>query len=251
MDTIQDKKLRLDRLRPLSQSALAALDKWYDVELTYTSNAIEGNALDRRETALVLDKGFTVSGKPLKDHYETVDLFDALQFTRQIAQNQGPITEANILDIHRIVLTKSWPEEAGHYARHPRRIAGVEHIILPAPHKIPNLMEGFCSWLAKQENTPETAFEAHYQIARMHPFADGNGRVARLLMNLVLFRGGYPPVNITPEQRVEYGRALEAADMDDARRVYKEFMTARLDESLSTYLSAAEQVIIKPMSPQP
>src|ERR1700692_2004123 len=90
---IEQKKAQLDRRRPLSGGALAQLQKYYDVELTYTSNAIEGNTLSRRETAEVIEHGITVGGKPLRDHLEAVDHYAALQWMRPVAVQSAPIGE--------------------------------------------------------------------------------------------------------------------------------------------------------------
>src|ERR1700674_3223214 len=97
---IEDKKARLDRLRPLSTVALAQLQKYYDVELTYTSNAIEGNTLTLRETAEVIEHGITVSGKSLRDHLEAVDHYDAVQWVRALAAAPAPLGEAAICELH-------------------------------------------------------------------------------------------------------------------------------------------------------
>ena len=96
IDRIRAKKQKLDTLRPFSPEALAQLERWYDVELTYTSNAIEGNTLTRQETAIVLEKGLTVRGKPLKDHQEAVDHLEALHFVRELVQQKRPLAEEDI-----------------------------------------------------------------------------------------------------------------------------------------------------------
>ena len=127
---------RLDALRPLSQDVLAQLEAWYDVELTYTSNAIEGNTLTRQETALVLEKGLTVRGKPLKDHQEAVDHREALRRVRELVEQNRPITEADIRDIHRLVVGSTLKAEAGSYSQHPRRVAG-SRVVFPNHTKYP------------------------------------------------------------------------------------------------------------------
>src|SRR5450432_4222771 len=121
---IEQKKAQLDRLRPLLGGALAQLQKYYDVELTYTSNAIEGNTLTLRETAEVVEHGITVSGKPLRDHLEAVDHYDAVQWMRALAAAPTPLDEATVCELHRRIVARSQPESAGVYSRLPRRIAG-------------------------------------------------------------------------------------------------------------------------------
>ena len=232
---IEQKKRQLDGMRPLTQRSLAVLDDWYDVELTYTSNAIEGNTLSRSETAIVLDKGITVAGKPLKDYFEAVDHFDALHFVRELAKQDRPLGEDDICRIHAIVLAKSNPAEAGIDSQFQRRIKG-SAVVFPSPVEIPREMAALGQWLGAQPATPQAAFEAHYRLVSIHPFTDGNGRTARLLMNLLLLRGGYPPVVIGPEQREPYIEGLETAQLGGGKEDHERFMAERLDASLTDYL---------------
>ena len=121
MDTLRQaiaaKKERLDRLRPLSTEALAKLEHYYDIELTYTSNAIEGNTLSAVETTLVIEQGVTIAGKPLKDHMEALDHYDAIRYVRELACRQSaPITESDVRNLHTLVVKRSQPDIAGRYA---------------------------------------------------------------------------------------------------------------------------------------
>ncbi len=233
--SIEDKKNILDQLRPLSQEALRRLEAALDVELTYSSNAIEGNTLTLQETAIVLEKGVTVRGKPLKDHQEAVDHFDALKFARGLVGNPRPLAEADIRDIHRLVVGTTMKDEAGQYSAHPRRIAG-SNVVFPNAAKVPALMSELGDWLKTCTATPDSAFEAHLRLVSIHPFSDGNGRTARLLMNLVLMRGGYPPVVIGPEDRPDYLEAIEKAQTAGDHTSYREFMWGRLETMLDRYL---------------
>src|SRR5471032_1983570 len=94
------KKTELDRLRPLTREALAGLQKFYDVELTYTSNAIEGNTLTLRETAEVIEHGITVAGKSLRDHLEAVDHYNAVLWVRDLAAKTAPVDEMTVRELH-------------------------------------------------------------------------------------------------------------------------------------------------------
>src|ERR1700722_7836580 len=124
IDDIEQKKAQLDRLRPLSAAALAQLQKHYDVELTYTSNAIEGNTLTLRETAEVIEHGITVGGKSLRDHFEAVDHYQALLWMRQVAAMTTSLGEDVVRELHRRIVARSQSEIAGQYSKLPRRIAG-------------------------------------------------------------------------------------------------------------------------------
>ncbi len=239
---IAAQKAELDRMRPLMGDALKSLQKFYDVELTYTSNAIEGNTLTYRETAEVIEHGITVGGKPLRDHLEAVDHYEALLWMRDLAAQSMPLSETVVRELHRRIVARSKPEIAGIYSRNPRRIAG-SPVIFPNPVKIPHLMEGFGKWLEQAPLTPAATFEAHYRLTAIHPFGDGNGRTARLLMNLMLIRGGYPPVAVRPEDRAVYLDALEQASLASDLQPFQTFMHARLDATLGEYLSALKEAL--------
>ena len=237
---IERKKAQLDRLRPLSGAALAQLQKHYDVELTYTSNAIEGNTLTLRETAELIEHGITVGGKPLRDHLEAVDHYDAVQWVRALAAASPPLDEATICELHRRIVLRSQPEIAGIYSRLPPRIAG-SPVVFPNPAKIPQLMAELDTWLKAAPSDPRAAFEGHFRLTAIHPFADGNGRTARLLMNMMLLRGGYPPVAVRPQDRKMYLDALERGSLAEDLDPFQVFMHERLDATLVEYLSALRE----------
>jgi Fic family protein len=237
------KKAELDQLRPAAAKTLAALSSWYDVELTYTSNAIEGNTLTRVETALVLERGvegLTISGKPLKDHLEAVGHHDALGYVRALAATADPVHEVDIRAIHRLVMERIEPAEAGKYSGHERFIKG-SSLVLPSPWELGPLMSDFGQWLSQTPPSPECAFEAHARLVTIHPFSDGNGRIARLLMNLLLMKDGYPPVVIGPEHRVPYLDSLQKLQMENERAPYTEFMYSRLEASLDYHLTVLKR----------
>ena len=197
--SIAEKKAELDRQRTRAPGGLRNFEHAQDLELTYTSNAIEGNTLTARETALVVENGVTIGGKPLKDHLEAIDHFGALQYVRQLARETQPITEADVRNLHRLVMLRSDPDNGGQYATGVRYVnTDSGQALFPTPAEIPARMGDFAKWLAAASVTPETAFRAH-QLVSIHPFGDGNGRTGRLLMNLVLIRDGYPPVSVRPE----------------------------------------------------
>lgn len=240
------KKRELDALRKtIRPGGLEGLEHSQRIDITYTSNAIEGNTLTAGETALVLEKGITVSGKPLKDHLEAVDHARALDWVLEIAsQRETPIREADIRNLHHLVVAKSKPDIAGRYADRARYVntnAGVHHF--PAPVEIPALMETFGRWLGAARDVPETAFKAHRELVGIHPFNDGNGRTARLLMNLVLARAGYPPVAIRPEDRPTYIAALEVAQQGGGHAAFDKLLFGRLDQTLDMYLLAAREAL--------
>jgi Fic family protein len=242
LTSIAAKKERLDAMRPVSRPALAALQKSYDVDLTYTSNAIEGNTLTLRETAELIEHGITVGGKPLRDHLEAVDHYAAVLWMRELAAKATPLDEATVREFHRRIVFRSQPEIGGIYSTLPRRIAG-SPVIFPNPVKIPQLMKEYGEWLGAAAPSPATSFDAHYRLVAIHPFFDGNGRTARLLMNLLLLREGYPPVAVRPEDRKTYLDALEEASVGDDLKPFQTFMHRRLDATLGEYLSALQEAL--------
>jgi Fic family protein len=250
IDDIEQKKAQLDRLRPLSAAALAQLQKHYDVELTYTSNAIEGNTLTLRETAEVIEHGITVGGKSLRDHLEAVDHYDAVQWVRMLAAASTPVGEAAVCELHRRIVLRSQPEIAGIYTSLPRRIAG-SPVVFPNPAKIPQLMGELDTWLKAAPSDPPAAFEGHFRLTAIHPFGDGNGRTARLLMNMMLIRGGYPPIAVRPQDRKTYLDALEHGSLAEDLDPFQTFMHERLDATLGEYLSALREALPQPRPTRP
>lgn len=242
---VREKKERLDVLRPsLRLGGLDDLDRAQRIDITYTSNALEGNTLTAGETALVLEKGITVSGKPLKDHLEATDHANALDWVIEMANSQNalPVKEMDIRALHSLVVAQSNKTIGGQYADRPRFVntaAGVHDF--PAPVAIPALMQDFATWLGGARDTPETAFDAHRRLVAIHPFNDGNGRTARLLMNLVLLRAGYPAIAVRPEERPAYLAALEDDQAGKGPTAFDRLMFERLDRTLDIYLAAAKQ----------
>lgn len=241
LSTIAAKKQQLDKLRPMSIAALAGLQKSYDVELTFTSNAIEGNTLTLRETAELIEHGITVGGKPLRDHLEAVDHYNAVLLMRELAAQTTPINETTVCELHRRIVARSQPDIGGFYSTLPRRIAG-SPVVFPNPAKIPQLMKTFGDSLTVIQPLPEDSFAAHFRLVAIHPFADGNGRTARLLMNLLLLRQGYPPVAVHPQDRISYLDALEHASMRDDLVPFQTFMHQRLGDTLTEYLKVLGEV---------
>jgi Fic family protein len=240
--SITAKKRRLDTLRPLSAEALANLEHYYDIELTYTSNAIEGNTLSPVETTLVIEKGITISGKPLKDHLEALDHYDAIRYVRELARQGGPLTESDVRNLHRLVMQRSSPDIAGRYADLPRYIrTETGRHSFPSPAEVPALMGDFAAWLGTAPDSPETAFTAHRRLVDVHPFNDGNGRTARLLMNLILIRAGYPPIAVRPEDRLDYIRSLQQAQAGQGSEGFDALLYKRLDATLGEYSSALQE----------
>ena len=187
---ITDKKARLDALRPLPAAALHRLREQIGVEMIYHSNAIEGSTLTLQETRLILETGLTIGGKSLREHFEVINHKDAIEYVESISEQDTPLSAFHVRQIHRLVLSRIDDENVGQYRRTQVRIGGAQHVP-PESWEVPQRMQDWENWLhqAEHELHPVVlAAQAHHRLAAIHPFVDGNGRTARLVMNLVLFR---------------------------------------------------------------
>lgn len=243
---IESLRRDLDGLRPIGATALRRLRHYFDVDLTHTSNAIEGNTLTAVETELVIDKGVTIGGKPLRDHLEALDHHEALGFIRDLARRGAKLSQSDLRAIHALVVRRSQPEGAGRYADQGRFIrTNTGRHVFPTPVEVPALMEAFIGWLTAAPADIDRAIEAHRRFVAIHPFNDGNGRTARLLMNLLLIGAGYPPVAVRPADRLRYIEALADDQAGHGSDAYQGLMLERLEAMLIEYLSlfreAAEQ----------
>lgn len=223
-------------------AALATnIDEWYRIELTYTSNAIEGNTLTRQETALVVEKDISIEGKQLRELIEAKNHAEAVGYIKKSANNNrksSDITLSVILDIHRILLQKNDDTNAGRLRTVPVRIAGSTSI-MPNAASVRRLMQEFIEWLKNAEGHPvSNAIEAHYRLVSIHPFTDGNGRTARLLLNLILMQNNFPPTVIHPEDSRVYVTSLEKAQTGGSKDDYEKFMLEAVLRSMEGYLKS-------------
>lgn len=239
------KKQKLDSFKPLPQELIDNLEDWFKVELTYSSNAIEGNTLTRIETAEVLERGVTavISGKPLKDQLEALSHAKALKFIEQLVRErkgQQFITEDDIKAIQRIILTGIQDEWAGIYRQTDIFVRGSSSEF-PPPSQVPSLMKQFVAWLQNEQGVHPVriAADAHLKLVNIHPFRDGNGRTARLLMNLILIMYGYPMAVIRNEDRTKYLATFDVARRNGLEPFYSVIEEA-VDRSLDIYLEALE-----------
>ena len=191
---------------------------------THTSTAIEGNTLTLGETAFVIEEGLTISGKPLKDHEEVVGHARAIDLVYDIIRKKSGLTKKDLFGLHKAIQTErifDVYKPVGAWKVEPNStviISGDTQTIFEyaLPKDVPELMQGWLSLFQKtcKENTAnkEAALIAyahlHVSFVRIHPFWDGNGRMARLVANIPVIMAGYPPVIIPKEHRQEYIEAL-------------------------------------------
>jgi Fic family protein len=237
-ERVLEKKRRLDSLRPLPSEAVRRIEHQMNIELTYNSNAIEGNTLTLGETRLVIEEGITVGGKPLKYYLEATNHEKALEWVESIAKKTTKVDEKTILEMHELIM-RGISEYAGRYRDKRVRIVGAI-FTPPGPEKLLKQMSEFMGWLRTTDlNAIEKAALAHYRLVKIHPFFDGNGRTARLLMNLMLFSEGYPPTILRYTDRKKYYRCLSEADKDNFGPIVN-FIARAVEQSLSLYLEALE-----------
>ena len=251
---LTEKKKILDKNRPFDKALIKNLEEWFRIELTYTSNAIEGNTLSRAETALVVEKGLTIGGKSITEHLEATNHALALDFIKeQIKRKPSDLKEKDILKIHEIIFDRIDRENAGFYRRVPVRISG-SAVVLPNPKKVQTLMDDFFKWLKNETkmHAVELASEAHYRFVTIHPFVDGNGRTARLLMNMILMMKGFPPAIIKKNDRLAYIKSLEKPQLvngeGDSKNDYFKLISSAVDRSLNIYLKAIDGESAEPES---
>ncbi|MFC4776807.1 Fic family protein [Paenibacillus sp. GCM10023252] len=230
---------RLDELRPLKKNDLASLQKHYFVERVYHSNAIEGNTLTLLETALVLEKGITIGGKPLKDHLEAVNLAEAMEYMEDVVKT-GDLSDKLIRDFHFIICNHE--KHKGTYKQYANRIVGSE-MVPASPFETPYRMEALFDWYEENKSTlhpVELGAVFHQDFVNIHPFQDGNGRTARLSLDFILMKNGYPPamIRVSDEKLREYYSSLEHYHSTRDRTPFITFITSSVRDSLNNYLHA-------------
>jgi Fic family protein len=237
-----EKKLKIIKdNRPLSPTIVKKLKQQFAIEMTYNSNAIEGNRLSLKETYLVIGEGLTVKGKSLKEHLEAKDHYEAINYLYELIEHdkKHTVSEHLIRSLQHLIVKETEPDIAGSYRTGAVMITGSKHQP-PDATDIPILMRELIIWTKKNQKTMniiELAALLHHKIANIHPFFDGNGRTARLVMNLLLMQYGYPLVIILKNDRKKYYDVLEKADADKTEPLIK-FVAQAVERSINIYLRA-------------
>lgn len=203
-------KAQLDALRPLPEHTVKSLHEQLVVEWTYNSNAIEGNTLTLKETKVVLE-GITIGGKSLPEHFEVINHKDAITYVESIIAQDDPFSERLVKSIHQLVLKTIDDNNAGAYRDQNVVISGAEHEPPDHLHLVEQMGTLVEQYHRCELHPVERAARLHTDFVKIHPFVDGNGRTARLLMNFELLRNGYLPVVIQVADRLAYYDALDTA----------------------------------------
>lgn len=234
---VERKREELSKKRPLTPGEVARLAEEFMVEFTYNSNAIEGNTLTLKETALALE-GITIDQKPLKDHLEAVGHRDAFLYVQEIAKKELELSEYVIKNIHSLVLMNR-PDDKGRYRRIPVRILGA-YAEPVEPHLIEEKMQHLLSTNEKRKSSMTTLERIalfHLEFEGIHPFIDGNGRTGRLILNLELIREGFPPINVKFSDRKRYYDAFDAFHRDGNPDIMINLIAGYVNERLDEYLA--------------
>ncbi|MFA7702876.1 MAG: Fic family protein [Patescibacteria group bacterium] len=236
---LDDKKDRLNKLRPLPTSAISKIREQFEIEMTYNSNAIEGNSLTLKETFLVINEGITVKGKPFKDHLEAKNQKEALGYLYNLVEKdkRNTISERLIRSLQQLVTQNIDKDWAGKYRTGNVRIGGSKHNP-PEAIAIPKLMDDLVVWIGKNRtklHPVELAGLVHHKLVHIHPFFDGNGRTARLIMNIVLMQASFPLAIILKNDRKKYYTVLAQADLGNYKPLTK-FVAQAVERSLDIYL---------------
>lgn len=260
LEKVEQLKAELDRLRPLDAEAEARIMQKFRLDWNYHSNNLEGNSLTYGETKALILFGITAQGKPLKDHFEITGHNEAINWIIEIVAGKTELTEVFIRQLHTLLLKESsykkaqTPDgkltrrkiEVGKYKTQPNHVLTQtgETFYFAAPEETPAKMQELVEWFRKEKETPNTnpiilAALFHYKFIRIHPFDDGNGRVARILMNFILMQHGFPPVIIKTEDKENYYAVLRLADADQLEP-FIEYIVVNLIRSLEIMIKGAK-----------
>jgi len=222
-----------DRTKSLSKEEFEQFEKSFFTELTYNSNAIEGNTLSLEQTDLILNEGIVPEGKNLREIYEVKNHKKAIDF---IKNYKNDVNELFILKLHSIILKDTSEKFAGRYRENPVRIFG-SNTKFPDSYLVPQLVKNLIHWYEKnKKNYHSFELEVIFsmKLVTIHPFVDGNGRISRLVMNYILKKNNYPWVNVYNKQRAEYLNAVRKANDEDYFMILN-FLLKTLKENLESF----------------
>ncbi len=255
LEKVQKLKAELDSLRPLDPEREARIWQQFRLEWNYHSNNIEGNSLTFGESKALILFGVTAQGKPLKDHFEITGHNEAINWVLDLVKGDAELTEVFIRELHTLILKEPYhigaitsdgkptrrKIEVGKYKTQPNHVitSTGETFYFATPEETPAKMQELIDWYRSETDIDPLilATEFHYRFVRIHPFDDGNGRVARILMNFILMKHGYPPVIIRTEDMENYYRVLTLADADQMEP-FVEYVATNLEMSLFKMLDA-------------
>lgn len=260
LEKVEQLKVELDNLRPLNHEREARVMQKLRLDWNFHSNNLEGNSLTYGETKALILFGITAQGKPLKDHFEITGHNEAINWILEIVEGKTDLTEVFIRQLHQLLLKEPYEIEArtrngkatkrrievGKYKTQPNHVITVtgETFYFASPEETPAKMQELVEWFRREKGNPQTnpiilAALFHYKFIRIHPFDDGNGRVARILMNFILMQFGFPPAIIKTEDKENYYAVLRLADADELEP-FIEYIADNLIRSLEIMIKGAK-----------
>ncbi len=230
----------LNKHRPINKTILKKIRENFQLDMTYNSNAIEGNTLTKKETFWIISEGLTIKGKPLKEHLEAKNHHEALEFLYELIDRdkKNTISGNLIKQIHSLVVKESDSQIAGIYRSGDVLISGSGHTP-PSGFEIQAEMDKMIRWLKREKDNlhiVELSAMLHHKLVAIHPFWDGNGRTSRIIMNILLMNAGYPMAIILKNDRKRYYRVLSEADKGNYKNLC-EFLAQSVVKSLNIYLA--------------
>lgn len=238
--------------KPVESDLWKTIEEKLLIEWTYNSNAIEGSTLTQGETLFFLKNGLTVEGKPFKDFLDAKNHAEAIEFLYDVINNNRQVTTSLIREFNALLLSgvkktpaidehgKKTEKDAtpGEYKKHPNHVLQADGTIhkYVEPIQVSAEMDCLCDWVSENIDKLHpviVAAVAHYNMVRIHPFDDGNGRGARILMNLILIKKGFPPAIIKNENRRKYIEALTEADKGNLNKFTEFIAEACIDTQKS------------------
>lgn len=241
INEIDDLKKKLNKLRPFDKTQIKKLEEYFEINYTYDSNKIEGNTLTLQETALIVEKGVTIGGKSIREHLEAINHYEAINYIKEIVSNKEQFNDWILKNIHLLILKGIDERNAGKYREIEVRISGSKHIP-PEFFKLPEMMEKYFEFYEinnKKIHPVILAADMHQKLVDIHPFVDGNGRTARLVMNLILLQNGYSIANISGDlkNRIEYYKALEKSQLENDNTMFRMLIANEVCKSLKDYIN--------------
>lgn len=232
-----------ESIKPLNRMQLQKMEEYFHTSYTFESNRIEGNTLTLQETHLVINEGITIGGKSMREHLEVVNHKEAIQLINELVKNEIPFNSIRLKQLHQLILKGVDDRNAGVYRSVPVRIAGSAHLP-PEPYLLDKMMEDYFLFYEVQKNILHPvilAAEMHERLVTIHPFIDGNGRTARLVMNLILLKNGYTIANLKGnlDNRMRYYNALEQVQINHESDSFYRLIIEHVEQSLKEHLHLA------------
>ena len=239
---IDSLKEKLNNLRPLNKGELERIREEFIINNTYNSNAIEGNTITLRETALIINQGVTVEGKPLKDHLDIIGYKDAFEYVTSLVSENIPLSERVIKEIHSLVLMND-KDNKGTYRKVEVKILGSNakpSTPSDIAYNINKLLNDYSVW-KKGKHIIQAVSLLHLEFESIHPFIDGNGRTGRLILNLELMKAGLLPIDIKFSDKIKYYNCFDSYDLNKNDKDMTDLIISYEIEELEKYINLIDK----------